>query len=866
MDSATGKAVALGELKPNLCPPLREIKAYPAISYTATVATDVGSAWIADFGQNMGGMVTLTLPPNHGIPKGTVLRIEHGEVIQGKDIDIDGMCKLCPKCGSCAANPSGGASGVGGGSCDTRGPGAVCDTYCRAAPPAPSPPLPSYMRMVKSDNSKKYPPAGIYMANDNDKTLHHLTHCSMCGHQYCGNDHVIPGAEMDSLTLKGDFTCDLIPPRAAGNSSSGSSSSHGDVAGLLLGDGDLYSNDLRHEPCKPHQSYTPGFPAGGIPAHDTPDRYIGDFNNANMTNLYTVGGDPAGESYTALFAGAGFRYAQISGLPSSFTPKDGFMAAKMVHSDVKYAAELVLPNMVGTTLGTSDVLQKIHNMTVMSQATNLWSIPTDCPQRERRGWMGDAQASADEANMNFDMQAFYEEFLNKILDDQSRFNGNHPTDTGALADVVPFDGIGGNPGCPVWQVAYIVIARQMWKHYGEDVIPSLTKHFGGLQQLMNWFDRHADSTDGLLVTPCYGDWMGFDPESGNGGGSKLTPPASITAFYHVTAMLHFSEIAGAIGETGVAAQYAAQHAKGQAAYHARFYNATVGGYNPCSSDNPVCHGTSSAGSQTSNSMALALGAPPDQATAYRVAKNMADDVIAFGNRTTSGVVGMAWLFPMLDKYGFSDVALAILLNDAYPSLGHMAHQNMTTLCENLACTFHEAGGGSQNHIMLGGFDAWIMSSIGGLDSVVNGTVGSSGWRNVVARVAPAAITVLKHAAYVKHTRFGPVGISWKYDAGTFSTTLSVPTGVTVAVHTPSQLAGEGGGAAAVLQLQSVEEGGTQLFNNDEASASGGIEAKASRRGRNVGVFQVSVHDNDGGAAAIVTDVGSGVYHFEAKYH
>ena len=37
-------------------------------------------------------------------------------------------------------------------------------------------------------------------------------------------------------------------------------------------------------------------------------------------------------------------------------------------------------------------------------------------------------------------------------DDQLRFDGNHPDDTGALADVVPFDGIGGNPGCPVWQV------------------------------------------------------------------------------------------------------------------------------------------------------------------------------------------------------------------------------------------------------------------------------------------------------------------------------------------------------------------------------------------------------------------------------
>ena len=51
------------------------------------------------------------------------------------------------------------------------------------------------------------------------------------------------------------------------------------------------------------------------------------------------------------------------------------------------------------------------------------------------------------------------EFLHKIRDDQQRYSGNHPDDPGALADVVPFDGIGGNPGCPVWQVGACVAVR-----------------------------------------------------------------------------------------------------------------------------------------------------------------------------------------------------------------------------------------------------------------------------------------------------------------------------------------------------------------------------------------------------------------------
>jgi hypothetical protein len=29
---------------------------------------------------------------------------------------------------------------------------------------------------------------------------------------------------------------------------------------------------------------------------------------------------------------------------------------------------------------------------------------------------------------------------------------------------------------------------------------------------------------------------------------------------------------------------------------------------------------------------------------------------------------------MLDKHGYGEVALSTLLNDDYPSLGHMAHQ------------------------------------------------------------------------------------------------------------------------------------------------------------------------------------------------
>ena len=70
-------------------------------------------------------------------------------------------------------------------------------------------------------------------------------------------------------------------------------------------------------------------------------------------------------------------------------------------------------------------------------------------------------------------------------------------------------------------------------------------------------------------------------------------------------------------------------------------------YTPCGATQK-CHGTSAHGSQTANSMALAVGAPPDTQTAQTVADSLAADVTSFGNRTTCGVVGIGFLFPMLD--------------------------------------------------------------------------------------------------------------------------------------------------------------------------------------------------------------------------
>lgn len=194
--------------------------------------------------------------------------------------------------------------------------------------------------------------------------------------------------------------------------------------------------------------------------------------------------------------------------------------------------------------------------------------------------------------------------------------------------------------------------------------------------------------------------MGTNPDKGNHGSSALTPPGQVTAFYHVLAMQYMVTISEALGKNNETKYWQSRNAKAKQSYHIRFFNKSASGYSPCINNvspydqGSTCFGTSSAGSQTSNSMTLAIGVPPAPVIREIVAKSLVSDVLAFKNRTTVGVVGMGFLFDQLDAAGYGDVALNVLRGDQYPSIGHMASQNWTTLCENLACTEHDAGGGS----------------------------------------------------------------------------------------------------------------------------------------------------------------------------
>ena len=98
------------------------------------------------------------------------------------------------------------------------------------------------------------------------------------------------------------------------------------------------------------------------------------------------------------------------------TPDESAFTAYFVHSDVEQT---------GSFNTNNALLNQIQHCTRFASLSNLMDVPTDCPQRERRGWLGDAQLSAETTIHNFDMAAFYTKFLRDIRDSQLFYNASN---------------------------------------------------------------------------------------------------------------------------------------------------------------------------------------------------------------------------------------------------------------------------------------------------------------------------------------------------------------------------------------------------------------------------------------------------------
>ena len=425
---------------------------------------------------------------------------------------------------------------------------------------------------------------------------------------------------------------------------------------------------------------------------------------AKEVNVYYPAGDGAAIEYTPLFVYAGFRYVQLTGYPG--VPSFDTLTAHFVHTDYE---------LIGQIAFSDPLLTAVQHITRTAAMSNFQSIPTDCPQRERRGWLGDAQLSAETNMHNFDMGAPYTSFVQQIFDAQDP--------AGSVQDCVPYYGHGRDPADPAWGAAYAHIADWVGEYYHDDQIfatnyKGITAH---LEQLIK--TAGGDNAGGLLA---YGGWSDWCPPQGchacwqntkRSGGPENS--VLVSSFYYLSELRIVARYAQILGKVADHQRYSKLATAVAAEFNAQFYDAANKTYRE---QGRGCSEYLSPQTMISLASHLELIPPADAAA---VAETLVNDVAAQDWHLNVGIVGVKYLLPALSRAGRSDVALMIAQQRTPPSYIYMVEQGATTLWETWTGSTYQPVA-SWNHIMFGSNSDWYYKYVAGLRMVE----GTRGWQQL----------------------------------------------------------------------------------------------------------------------------------------
>jgi alpha-L-rhamnosidase len=410
--------------------------------------------------------------------------------------------------------------------------------------------------------------------------------------------------------------------------------------------------------------------------------YVVNLRSAKATDTFTMRGTGSEEIYEPRFTYHGFRYIEVKGYPGQLS----LDALEGLHV---YSAVAT----VGQFSSSSKVLNQIQKLIWWGQTSNLMGIPTDCPQRdERLGWTADAVLAAEEAVYNFDMGAFYTNFIRDIYDNQ---NGDSPQKGVMIADTVPNGPFGGYPADPAWGTAYPDITYFLYQHYGDTNI--VRTYYEGIKKWVQFLYASSQKDGVQKLFSKYGDWVPPPPQPRTSGNL-------VSTFFVIQNLIELAEFANILGKGDEAKQFNQQAQTVAQQFHHAWFNTTAKYYEY--------------GLQAAQSFALqysSLIIPND--LKQGVVDHLVADIKAHNTHLTTGIWGTKYIMDVLSENGHIDVALQLAQQTTYPSWGYMIYNDVepaTTLWELWNSPTGDAGMDSRNHIMFGSIGAWFYKYLAGI--------------------------------------------------------------------------------------------------------------------------------------------------------
>lgn len=475
---------------------------------------------------------------------------------------------------------------------------------------------------------------------------------------------------------------------------------------------------------------------------------------------YTLKGE-GDETWHPRFSYYGYRYIQVEGAVLKGQKNPGKLPVlKNIQSCFVYNSA----RKVSTFECSNPIFNAAHRLIEKAVRSNMQSVFTDCPHREKLGWLEQVHLNGPGLLYNYDLTAFAPQIMRNMADAQHA-NGAMPT---TAPEYVVFEGPGMDAFAesPEWGGALVIFPYMYYETYGDDSL--IKKYYQNMRRYVDYLSTRADRH---ILSFGLGDW--YDYGDFRAGFSRNTPvPLVATAHYYMS-VDYLIKAASIVGNDYDVRYYSSLAYDIMVAFNERFLNhdtAQYGTGSQCSNALPLfLRLTQSAGHQGIYEM--------DHRLNRKVFMNLVKDVEAHGNRLTTGDVGNRYLIQTLANYGADELIYKMFNHEEAPGYGFQLKFGATTLTEQ----WDPRQGSSWNHFMMGQIDEWFFNSLAGIRPYVK-----NGYQ--IVGIAPKPVGDLKYVKCSYDTPYGVIAVDWTHENGTFTLNLSVPVNTTAVVTLPGEIA------------------------------------------------------------------------------
>jgi alpha-L-rhamnosidase len=484
---------------------------------------------------------------------------------------------------------------------------------------------------------------------------------------------------------------------------------------------------------------------------------------------YTLKGEGI-EEWQPKFSYYGYQYIQIEGINYKEIKDTSLPTIVDLKSNFIYSSA----GTAGSFTSSNEIFNKAHELINNAIKSNFQSVLTDCPHREKLGWLEESHLNGPGLIYNYKLKNYIRGIMQNIADAQ-RENGMIPT---IAPEYVVFGG--DFTDSPEWGVAGVILPWMYYEYYGDDSL--LKEYYPVMKKYVDYLNSMAK--DGI-VSYGLGDWYDYGEHAA--GYSKNSPIAlSATSHYYFGVDL-LAKAAKLLNKKEDAVTYENLAISVKNAFNGKFFDEKTKQY-----------GTRS---QFSNAVPLFMGmvAPENK---QAVLDNLVNDIKARNYRLTTGDVGNRYLFQVLARNGLNDVMYKMHNHYDAPGYGFQIKFGLTTLTEQ----WDPRKGNSWNHFMLGQIEEWFYRSLVGIVP----DEANPGFTHFFLQ--PEIVGDMTFVKGTYNSVFGEIASEWEKKEDKLAFKFTIPANTTATVKLPVA-------KNTFIKINGKKLSNSKMLQNDEGKVS-----------------------------------------------